>query len=165
MTYFFKMMPSPVGKLKLVASEKGLAAILWENDGSERVAIGTDATEDIAHPLLLETERQLNDFFSGKRTSFSLPLDFQGTEFQKKVWNALLIIPFGETRSYAQIARQIGNADAVRAVGAANGKNPISIVAPCHRVIGASGKLTGFAGGLENKAYLLDLESPQQRLA
>ena len=165
MAFHFKMMSSPVGQLKLVASEKGLAAILWENDEEERVTIGRDAIEDEAHPLLLETERQLNDFFAGKRTSFSLPLDFTGTEFQKKVWNALLTIPFGETRSYAQIARQIGNDDAVRAVGAANGKNPISIVAPCHRVIGASGKLTGFAGGLENKAFLLDLESPQGRLA
>jgi len=87
-----------------------------------------------------------------------LPLDFEGTDFQQKVWQALLSIPFGETRSYKQIAEQIGNPKAVRAVGAANGKNPISIIAPCHRVIGASGKLVGFAGGLENKDILLKIE-------
>ena len=115
--------------------------------------------------MLLETERQLNDYFAGKRKSFSLKLDFQGTEFQKKVWAALLTIPFGETRSYGQIAKQIKNPKAVRAVGAANGKNPMSIIAPCHRVIGSSGKLTGFAGGLEAKARLLALESQQASLA
>jgi methylated-DNA-[protein]-cysteine S-methyltransferase len=109
--------------------------------------------------VLLETERQLNDYFAGKLRQFSLQLDFAGTEFQKKVWAALLSIPFGETRTYRQIAEQIGNPKAVRAVGAANGKNPISIVAPCHRVIGASGELTGFAGGLEVKAHLLGIES------
>ncbi len=108
--------------------------------------------------MLLETERQLNDYFSGKRKSFSVKLDFKGTDFQKKVWAALLTIPFGETRSYGQIAQQIKNPKAVRAVGAANGKNPISIIAPCHRVIGSTGKLTGFAGGLGTKAHLLALE-------
>jgi methylated-DNA-[protein]-cysteine S-methyltransferase len=101
----------------------------------------------------------LNAYFAGKLSKFSLPLDFVGTEFQKKVWAALLTIPFGETRSYSDIARQIGNPKAVRAVGAANGKNPISIIAPCHRVIGANGKLTGFAGGLEAKACLLAIEA------
>jgi methylated-DNA-[protein]-cysteine S-methyltransferase len=93
-----------------------------------------------------------------------VPLDFQGTDFQKNVWNALLQIPFGETRSYAQIADAIGNPTAVRAVGAANGRNPISIIAPCHRVIGSNGALTGFAGGLDAKRLLLALESPQQAL-
>ncbi|MGI0794292.1 methylated-DNA--[protein]-cysteine S-methyltransferase [Pseudomonas aeruginosa] len=109
--------------------------------------------------LLAETERQLREYFSGKRSRFELPLDFQGTEFQKKVWSALLTIPFGETRSYTEIAVQIGSPNAVRAVGAANGRNPLSIVAPCHRVIGASGGLTGFAGGLAAKQWLLRLES------
>ena len=157
MTYFYKTMTSPVGELKLVASDKGLAAILWENDDPHRVRLDP-VSEDKQHPVLLETERQLNDYFSGKRKSFSLDLDFKGTEFQKKVWAALLTIPFGETRSYAQIANQIQNPKAVRAVGAANGKNPISIIAPCHRVIGSTGKLTGFAGGLQAKACLLALE-------
>jgi methylated-DNA-[protein]-cysteine S-methyltransferase len=110
------------------------------------------------NPILLRAVQQLQEYFSGTRNSFDLELDFAGTDFQKKVWQALLTIPFGETRSYSEIAEQIGNPSAVRAVGAANGKNPISIVAPCHRVIGASGKLTGFAGGLEAKERLLTLE-------
>ncbi|HVJ45791.1 MAG TPA: methylated-DNA--[protein]-cysteine S-methyltransferase, partial [Luteolibacter sp.] len=97
--------------------------------------------------------------FAGRLRKFSVKLRFEGTEFQKKVWAALLTIPYGETRSYGQIAVQIGSPKAVRAVGAANGRNPISIIAPCHRVIGASGKLTGFAGGLEKKAVLLGIES------
>ena len=109
--------------------------------------------------MLVETERQLRAYFAGTLDRFSLRLDFTGTDFQKKVWKALTTIPFGETRSYAEIAKQIGNPTAVRAVGAANGKNPISIVAPCHRVIGSNGKLTGFAGGLEAKAYLLGIEA------
>ena len=163
MSYVSKSMNSPVGELTLVASERGLAAILWENDNPQRVPLGPLA-EDPQHPVLLEAERQLTDYFAGKRKSFSLKLDFAGTEFQKRVWEALLTIPFGETRSYTQIAQQIGNPKAVRAVGAANGKNPISIVAPCHRVIGSSGKLTGFAGGLEAKALLLDLESVEGKL-
>jgi len=100
----------------------------------------------------------LNDYFAGKRKFFSVELDFKGTSFQKKVWAALLTIPFGETRSYGQIAKQIKNPKAVRAVGAANGKNPVSIIAPCHRVIGSTGELRGFAGGLDAKARLLALE-------
>ena len=152
-----KTIRSPVGELKLVASGDGLAAILWENDDPARVRRNIVA-EDEYNPILVETERQLAGYFAGRRTKFDLPLDFCGTEFQQDVWRALLAIPFGETRTYAQIARQIGRPDAVRAVGAANGKNPISIVAPCHRVIGSNGKLTGFAGGLDAKAYLLRLE-------
>ena len=158
MTYAYKTMQSPVGALKLVADDSGLAAILWENDDPARVKLG-EMQEQANHPLLLETERQLKEYFAGKRSDFSVKLAFSGTEFQKKVWNALLTIPFGETRSYMQIARQIGSPKAMRAVGAANGKNPISIIAPCHRVIGANGKLTGFAGGLEAKACLLDIET------
>jgi methylated-DNA-[protein]-cysteine S-methyltransferase len=141
-----------------VVNDKGLAAVLWENDAPNRVPI-KKMTEQQDHPLLMETEKQLEEYFSGQRKTFSLPLDFSGTDFQKEVWNALLTIPYGETRSYAQLAYQIGNLKAVRAVGAANGKNSISIVAPCHRVIGASGSLTGFAGGIANKALLLNLEA------
>jgi len=156
--FHFKTTPSPVGELKLVASDKGLAAILWENDDPKRVRLGP-LVEDTSHPLLLETEQQLGAYFDGILTEFTLPLDFHGTDFQRKVWYALTTIPFGETRSYRDIAIQVGSPDAVRAVGAANGKNPISIIAPCHRVIGTNGKLTGFAGGLEAKAFLLKLES------
>jgi methylated-DNA-[protein]-cysteine S-methyltransferase len=154
-------MNSPVGKLKLVASHRGLAAILWENDDPKRVRLSPLA-ENKEHPVLVEAERQLNQYFAGKRKTFSLKFDFAGTEFQKKVWQALATIPFGETRSYGQIARQIGQSKAVRAVGAANGKNPISIIVPCHRVIGSNGQLTGFAGGLETKASLLRIESEKQ---
>ena len=158
MSYVYKMVDSPVGKLKLVANGSRLSAILWENDKPDRVRLGL-IHEDKESPLLAMAERQLNEYFAGKRNCFELELDFVGTEFQRKVWETLLTIPFGETRTYGEIALQIGNAKAVRAVGAATGKNPISIIAPCHRVIGASGDLTGFAGGLQAKKMLLALES------
>ncbi len=160
MTYAFKTIGSPVGQLKLVASDAGLVAILWENDDPRRVPLGA-MIEDPDHAVLVEAERQLGDYFAGRRQAFDLPLDFRGTDFQKKVWAALLAIPFGETRSYAEIARELGRPTAYRAVGAANGRNPISIVAPCHRVIGSGGALTGFAGGLEAKALLLGIEGRQ----
>ena len=156
-TYSYKTMKSHVGRLKLVASERGLAAIVWENDDPKRVRLAP-LMEDKNHPVLLAAERQLNYYFAGKLKKFSLKFDFAGSEFQKQVWRALVAIPFGETRSYGDIARQIGRPKAVRAVGAANGRNPISIIVPCHRVIGANGKLTGFAGGLETKAFLLKTE-------
>ncbi len=157
MSCTYKKIPSPVGELMLVARGSRLAAILWETERANRVRLG-ELSEDQGSPILARTEQQLNEYFAGTRNHFDLELDFVGTDFQKKVWQALLTIPFGETRSYSDIAIQIGNASAVRAVGAANGRNPISIVAPCHRVIGASGKLTGFAGGLGAKALLLRLE-------
>jgi methylated-DNA-[protein]-cysteine S-methyltransferase len=157
MTYAYKTIALPVGELKLVASDKGLAAILWENDDPGRVRLGP-LVEDRDHPILVETERQLGDYFAGSLRAFSIPLDFNGTDFQKQVWAALLAIPFGETRSYAEIARAVGRPTAFRAVGAANGRNPISIIAPCHRVIGTNGSLTGFAGGLKAKQLLLGME-------
>ncbi|MFO2463973.1 methylated-DNA--[protein]-cysteine S-methyltransferase [Pseudomonas sp. 15FMM2] len=154
----YKLMPSPVGQLTLVARNGKLAAILWEQERANRVRLGAlQEANDSA--VLLEVERQLKEYFAGTRDRFELALDFAGTEFQRKVWTALLAIPFGETRSYSQIALQIGHPKAVRAVGAANGRNPISIVTPCHRVIGTSGALTGFAGGLAAKQYLLALET------
>src|SRR5919106_5945924 len=157
MRYACTTIDSPLGPLKLVASDAGLAAILWQDESTARV-LPSSPVEDPDHPVLVETERQLRAYFAGRLTTFSLPLDFQGTAFQKSVWQALLTIPFGETRSYAEIARQIGRPTAVRAVGAANGRNPISIVAPCHRVIGSNGTLTGYAGGLAAKQHLLGLE-------
>lgn len=162
--YAYKWMASPVGKLKLVASDKGLAAILWENDDPKRVRLGP-LVEDAAHPVLRAAEAQLNEYFAGKRKTFSVALDAAGTPFQRKVWRALSEIPFSEIRSYGELAARIGHAKAARAVGAANGKNPISIIVPCHRVIGVSGKLTGFAGGLETKAALLALERGGEALA
>jgi methylated-DNA-[protein]-cysteine S-methyltransferase len=158
MTFSYKTMQSPVGELTLVASAHGLSAILWENDDPARVRLGP-LVEDNAHPVLVEAERQLGDYFAGTRKAFTVPLDFHGTEFQKSVWAALLAIPYGETRSYGEIARAVGRPTAFRAVGAANGRNPISIIAPCHRVIGTNGALTGFAGGLEAKKLLLGLET------
>ncbi|MFN3074466.1 methylated-DNA--[protein]-cysteine S-methyltransferase [Acinetobacter sp. TY2] len=157
MQLFFMEIDSPVGVLKLVANDISLIAVLWENETPNRVRLA-ELIENKQHPILLETQKQLSEYFEGQRKIFDLPLDFEGTEFQQKVWQALLTIPFGETRSYKDIAEQIGNVKAVRAVGAANGKNPISIIAPCHRVVGANGKLVGFAGGLENKDVLLKLE-------
>jgi methylated-DNA-[protein]-cysteine S-methyltransferase len=157
MSLAYKVMESPIGELKLVASEKGLVAILWKNDSLRRVRLGEMVAEE-RHPVLVETERQLKEYFAGKRREFSVALDMRGTRFQKDVWEALLAIPFGETRSYGQLAQQLGNPRSTRAVGAANGRNPVSIIVPCHRVIGSSGKLTGFAGGLETKAQWLNLE-------
>lgn len=132
-------------------------AVLWENDDPGRVRIGT-MNEEPGHAVLRAAQAQLGEYFAGTRTQFDLPLDFRGTDFQKRVWAALLDIPFGQTRSYVDIARLIGSPSACRAVGAANGRNPISIIAPCHRVIGTNGTLTGFAGGLEAKQFLLELE-------
>jgi methylated-DNA-[protein]-cysteine S-methyltransferase len=160
--HVYKHVSSPVGTLTLVATDDGLAAILWENDRPLRVRLNIEA-ENARHPMLVEAERQLSEYFAGRRKRFALKLDVSGTPFQRKVWNALLTIPFGETRSYAQIAKQIGHPSAARAVGAANGRNPLSIVAPCHRVIGSTGALTGFAAGLEVKARLLALEGATSR--
>lgn len=145
----YKYINSPVGQLKLVANENALVAVLWDNENPKRVRLAD---------LVEQTEQQLKEYFEGTRREFTLPLDFEGTAFQKQVWAALLSIPYGETRSYKEVAVQIGNEKAVRAVGAANGKNPISIIAPCHRVIGAGGALVGFAGGLDKKDILLKLE-------
>ena len=161
MSLVYKIIQSPVGKLKLIASEKGLVAILWENDKPRRVPLN-ELVKNELHPVLVKTEHQLAEYFAGKRKEFSITLDMRGTRFQNDVWNALLAIPFGETRTYGQLAKQLGNPQASRAVGAANGKNPVSIIVPCHRVIGSSGKLTGFAGGLETKAHLLSLEERWQ---
>lgn len=155
--YAFATMDSPVGVLTLAAGALGLVAVLWENDDPDRVRLDV-MIEAPDHPVLVATQAQLAEYFAGKRRSFDLPLDFRGTHFQKSVWAALLTIPFGETRSYGAIATQIGRPNASRAVGAANGRNPISIIAPCHRVIGATGRLTGFAGGLPAKDYLLKHE-------
>jgi methylated-DNA-[protein]-cysteine S-methyltransferase len=150
------VVPSPVGELTLVA-RRGPGRHLVENDKPNRVRLGQmRVDEDCA--VLQETARQLAAYFAGTLQSFDVPLDFAGTPFQQDVWRALLTIPYGQTRSYGEIARQIGRPSAVRAVGAANGKNPISIIAPCHRVIGATGELTGFAGGLHAKETLLALE-------
>ncbi|HEX7673945.1 MAG TPA: methylated-DNA--[protein]-cysteine S-methyltransferase [Bdellovibrio sp.] len=160
MNYFYKEMKSPVGRLKLISDDHALVAVLWENDPPMRVPLD-EAAHDKNHPVLVQAEDELNEYFAGTRTRFSVPLNPHGTDFQKSVWMQLRKIPYGETRSYKDLAVAIGNPSACRAVGAANGKNPLSIIVPCHRVIGSNGTLTGFAGGLEFKNYLLNLESPQ----
>jgi methylated-DNA-[protein]-cysteine S-methyltransferase len=158
MMHFTKTVASPVGELTLIATDAGLSALLWPNDDPKRVRVGERVAAP-EHPILVRAELELRAYFAGERTSFTVPLDAAGTEFQKKAWAALLTIPYGETRSYGELARQIGNPKASRAVGAANGRNPISIIVPCHRAIASDGALTGFAGGLETKRHLLALEA------
>ena len=150
---YFDVLDSPSGKLTLVCDDTALRAVLWEAD-----VVVTQATRNSEHPILLETRKQLAEYFSHKRTSFDLPLAPKGTEFQKQAWAILSAIPYGETISYAEQARRLGNAKAMRAVGAANGKNPIPIIIPCHRVIGKDGSLTGFAAGVDTKRVLLKHE-------
>lgn len=153
-TYFTEM-PSPIGRLRLVGTESALSGLFMEAHGDDFAARG-DAVRD-GVPLR-EARRQLEEYFAGERREFSLELAAAGTDFQRQVWQALRAIPFAQTVSYGDIARQIGNPNAVRAVGLANGRNPISIIVPCHRVIGADGSLTGYGGGLERKRFLLALE-------
>jgi len=157
-----KRVDSPIGGLVRVGNDEGLAAILWARDDPKRVRLNIVA-EDERCPVLAETARQLEEYFAGTRRVFDVKLNFIGTAFQHRMWRALLRIPFGETRSYGQIARELGNPRATRAGGAANGKNPIAIIAPCHRVIGASGALRGFAGGLKAKDTLLALEKASRQ--
>ena len=164
MMQFTKTIASPVGALTLIARDAGLSAVLWENDDPKRVRVG-ELVAAPAHPVLIQAERELGEYFAGARKSFDVPLDAKGTAFQKKAWAALLTIPYGETRSYGALAQQLGNPKASRAVGAANGRNPISIIVPCHRAVGADGALTGFAGGLEAKRYLLALEADVKNAA
>ena len=158
MNLFYKEIPSEVGKLKLVANEQALVAILWENQKPNRIKLG-DRLENEHHPIIAKTEKQLREYFSKKRRSFDIPMELHGTDFQKAVWEELKKIPFGSTLSYGQIAKNMNHPKAVRAIGGAIGKNPISIIIPCHRVIGSDGSLTGFAGGLGLKAALLKLET------
>lgn len=154
----FKLINSPVGILKIVADDDCLIAILWENERLNRVKL-EEMREDKNHPLILKVEKQLAEYFDKKRTSFSVPMQASGTPFQEKVWELLCEIPYGLTWSYKEVAEKMDHPKAVRAVGAAIGRNPISIIIPCHRVVGSNGSLTGFAGGLDRKKTLLELEN------
>jgi methylated-DNA-[protein]-cysteine S-methyltransferase len=150
---------SPVGELTLVASDAGLRAVLWAGAGAERVAVGAGDVDEAAAEAHLDTAAaQLGEYFAGERHDFDVPLDPIGSDFQQRAWMALRAIPYGETISYGEQARRLGDPNKSRAVGAANGRNPLSIVVPCHRVVGADGKLTGFGGGLPAKAWLLQHE-------
>ena len=158
-TLSISTMDSPVGELTLIASAEGLRAVLWPNDRPDRVRIGdTSGGGEAADEILVRTQTQLAEYFDGTRTAFDLPLDPQGTAFQREAWQVLRTIPFGETMTYGEQAAHVGGPQKARAVGAANGRNPISIVVPCHRVVGSTGSLTGFAGGLDAKSWLLQHE-------
>jgi methylated-DNA-[protein]-cysteine S-methyltransferase len=152
-------MNSPVGELRLIAGDNGLRAILWGAEDAERIAsIDDDELVEGTTPVLDEAISQLEEYFAGMRREFDLPLDPAGTEFQQSAWMVLRTIPYGTTISYGQQAERLGDPNKARAVGAANGKNPLSIVVPCHRVVGSNGHLTGFAAGLDVKSWLLDHE-------
>lgn len=146
---------SPLGPLRAFATDDGLRALLLKQNDIESYELTPEPVERPDHPLFARLERQMDEYFKGDRREFDLPLDPVGTEFQRQAWDALRAIPYGATRSYAQQAAAIGRPQAARAVGAANGRNAISIVVPCHRVIGADGRLTGYAGGVEAKRFLL----------
>lgn len=149
---FFTYYQSPIGKMTIQASDSGLLGIWFETHTTQPDELGQ---QNDAHPILAMTIGQLQEYFNGERVTFSVPLAAKGTPFQQKVWQALTTIPFGQTWSYQDLANAIDNPKAVRAVGLANGKNPISVIVPCHRVIGKNGKLTGYAGGIERKKQLL----------
>jgi methylated-DNA-[protein]-cysteine S-methyltransferase len=149
-------MTSPMGPLTVAASDKGLAFIRFGNNVPEGAVTDVSANQ--------ETVAQLTEYFQGKRTHFDLPLDIEGTSFQKAVWAELLRIPYGETRSYGDIAKAIGRPGAARAVGMANHDNPLAVVIPCHRVVGRDGSLTGYAGGVHLKAQLLSIERRRRTL-
>lgn len=149
---------SPVGELTLICDRTQLLAILWEKEKRGRVKLPLGKMNS-SHPILKEAKKQLGEYFQGKRNDFDLPLGFNGTEFQKLVWQTLLKIPYGQTATYSALAKKIGRPKSARAVGSANGRNPLSIVVPCHRVIGKNDDLVGFAGGLDVKRQLLGLES------
>ena len=162
--FAYKTIDSPVGRLRLVASDKGLCALLFRDGQGSRLTF-EDAVENNSHPILTKAEKQLDDYFAGKRRTFDVKLDMQGTIFQIMAWKALQTIPYGATVSYGEQARRIGDADKARAVGMANNRNPIAIIVPCHRVIGADGKLVGFGGGIPAKEYLLGLEQAAAAVA
>jgi len=158
----FTEMNSPLGRLTLAASLHGLAGVYFEDHRHFKGMEGWQADDE--HEVLDLTKQQLAEFFAGNLTVFDLPLDLSaGTAFQQQVWRALQTIPFGTTLSYGDLAKQIANPRAVRAVGAANGRNPLSIIIPCHRVIATSGALTGYAGGLKNKQILLKFEAEKHQ--
>ncbi len=159
-TIHYRRIASPVGALTIAASDAGLHAIEFP---SNRHPQRRDGWREVDHPLLDQAQAQLAEYFNGTRRVFDLPLAPSGTPFQREVWFALAGIPYGQTASYAQLALRVDRPAATRAVGAANGRNPLPIVLPCHRVIGADGSLTGFGGGLPTKRFLLELEGALPR--
>ena len=159
-----KQLDSPIGRLSLIATDQGLSHVLFDQQVPADVGLDDDPAQADAHPVLVAASVQLEEYFAGQRQEFDIPLDLKGTEFQRAAWLALASVPYGETRSYRQQATAIGRPNAVRAVGAANGKNPVPIVLPCHRIVGSDGSLTGYGGGLPIKEYLLSHEQAANRL-
>ncbi len=157
-------LPTPIGRLTLVASEKGLTHILFDKEEPADADLPSDLPTDDGDATLDQAAAQLEEYFAGTRRDFDVPLDLAGTDFQQQAWRALADVPYGETATYGAQAKRIGRPGAFRAVGAANGQNPVPIVLPCHRIIGADGSLTGFGGGLDVKQRLLDHERAQQAL-
>lgn len=149
------VLKTPLGFAKLEGDENGISSLTILNDEVK--------VSDIIPESLEEASLQINEYFKGDRSQFSLQLNPQGTDFQKRVWNQLLTIPFGKTTSYLQLSKELGDVKAIRAVANANGKNPLWIIIPCHRVIGSDGSLTGYAGGLNRKQWLLEHESPYKQ--
>ena len=158
-----KQLDSPIGRLRLVATDQGLSHLLFDQQVGEGLESDGDEVEADDHPVLAAATTQLAEYFAGRRQEFDIPLDLTGTEFQRAAWSALASVPFGETRSYRQQAEAIGRPKAVRAIGAANGRNPVPIVLPCHRIVGSDGSLTGYGGGLPIKEYLLNHEQAQSQ--
>jgi methylated-DNA-[protein]-cysteine S-methyltransferase len=150
---------TPVGVLTLIASDRGLRAVLWPGVTPQQARISPRPRRNPEHAILRQTITQMDEYFAGSRMSFELPLDLEGTRFQLAAWRSLAGIPFGATTTYGRQAAALGIPTAARAMGAANGANPVCIVLPCHRVIGANGALTGFGGGLPTKQWLLDHEA------
>jgi methylated-DNA-[protein]-cysteine S-methyltransferase len=163
--HHYSLLDSPIGTLTLVADEDALVAVWFPNHGDGPTDELGDAVLDPDHPVLRRASVQLDEYFAGTRTEFDVPLAPVGTPFQLAAWRALATIPYGETVSYGEQARRLGAANKARAVGAANGRNPIPIIVPCHRVVGADGHLTGFGGGVTTKAWLLDHEQARHRAA
>ncbi|HEV8263788.1 MAG TPA: methylated-DNA--[protein]-cysteine S-methyltransferase [Gemmatimonadales bacterium] len=159
MSTTYTRLPTPIGELLLTASASALTGVYFPPFEAR-----ADWSQDDNEPVLVRTRRQLTEYFAGTRTSFDLRLEAAGSAFERRVWDALRKIPYGATTSYSELARRLGDVKATRAVGAANGKNPIPIIVPCHRVVGARGELTGFGGGLDRKRWLLEHEGALMKL-
>jgi len=160
---YYEEMKSPVGVLTIIASTEGLHAVLWDTDQqtAEYKLLIKNLFRSEDDPVILKTKNQLTEYFQGQRKTFDLPLVLSGTDFQMQAWQQLMKIPYAKTITYGEQAKRVGDKNKARAVGLANGLNPISIIIPCHRVIGSNGKLTGFAGGIDKKAALLRLEQTE----
>ena len=154
---FYTWVMSPLGRLLMTSNERSLNG-LYMADSEHKITIGLGWIENANALPFPQSKQQLAEYFKGERKTFDLPVTMVGTDFQLRVWQALLEIPFATTISYTQLAHQIGNPTGIRAVGQANGRNPIAIIIPCHRVVGANGSLTGYGGGIERKAALLEFE-------